>query len=84
MDFVPILTAIISGGSAAIAAIIVAAIQHRKTVAILEFRLIELEKKVDKHNNLVERTYELESRADVADEKIKVANHRLDDLEKGA
>lgn len=84
MDFVPILTAIISGGSAAIAAIIVAAIQHRKTVAILEYRLIELEKKVDKHNNLVERTYELESRADVADEKIKVANHRLDDLEKGA
>lgn len=84
MDYVPILTAIISGGSAAIAAIIVAAIQHRKTVAILEYRLIELEKKVDKHNNLVERTYELESRADVADEKIKVANHRLDDLEKGA
>lgn len=84
MDYVPILTAIISGGSAAIAAIVVAAIQHRKTVAILEYRLIELEKKVDKHNNLVERTYELESRADVADEKIKVANHRLDDLEKGA
>ena len=68
--------------SAAAAAIIVAAIQHRKTVAILDYRLGQLEAKVEKHNNLVERTYELEKRADVHDEKMKVANHRLDDLEK--
>jgi len=38
-------------------------------------RLKELEKKVDKHNSIVERTYVLE-------EKIKVANHRIEDLEK--
>ena len=79
---IPLITAIISGGSAAVAAIIVAAIQHRKTVAILEYRLGQLEEKVDKHNNLVERTYELEKRTDLQDEKIKVANHRIDDLEK--
>lgn len=81
---IPILTAVISGASAAIAAIVVAVIQHRKTVALLEYRLMELEKKVDKHNNVIERTYDLESRADVFDEKIKVANNRIKDLERKA
>ncbi len=38
-------------------------------------RLEQLEKKVDKHNSVIERTYRLE-------EKVKVANHRIDDLER--
>ena len=46
------------------------------------YRIEQLEKKVDKHNSVIERTYELERKADVVDEKIKVANHRLDDLER--
>ena len=41
-----------------------------------------VEKKQDKHNHLIERTYELEKRADVQEEQIKVANHRLEDLER--
>ena len=40
------------------------------------YRLQKLEEKVEKHNQVVERTALLE-------EKIKVANHRLDDLERG-
>ena len=47
------------------------------------YRLEQLEKRVDKHNHLVERMYSLEDRANILDEKIKVANHRIDDLEKG-
>ncbi len=43
-----------------------------------------LTKEVEKHNNVIERVYSLETKADVFDEKMKVANHRLDDLEKGA
>ncbi|MFA5272178.1 MAG: hypothetical protein WC412_07595 [Candidatus Omnitrophota bacterium] len=43
---------------------------------LINFRLAELEKKVDKHNSIVERTYILE-------EKMRVANHRISDLEKG-
>jgi hypothetical protein len=39
-------------------------------------RLKELEKKVDKHNNVIERMFILE-------EKMKVANHRILNLEKG-
>lgn len=54
---------------------------NRKAQALMEYRLEELEKKVDKHNNLVERTYRLEEQGAILEEKIKVANHRIDDLE---
>lgn len=46
------------------------------------YRIEKLEEKVNKHNNLIERTYKLEELAALQDEKIKVANHRIDDLEK--
>nr|DAN71762.1 MAG TPA: hemolysin XhlA [Caudoviricetes sp.] len=45
------------------------------------YRIKELEKKVDKHNTVVERTYKVEERLSVIDEEIKVANHRISDLE---
>ncbi len=41
---------------------------------LVNYRLQQLEKKVDKHNCLVERMT-------LAEEKIKVANHRIEDLE---
>lgn len=47
------------------------------------YRIEQLEIKVDKHNNLIERTYLLEEKAAVMTEQIKVANHRIEDLEKG-
>ena len=40
-----------------------------------------LEKKVDMHNNAVERLYKAEKKLDVIEEKQKVANHRIDDLQ---
>lgn len=57
---------------------------QRRTTALVVYRLEQLEKKVDKHNGLVERTYSLEKKCEVFDERFKVANHRIDDLEKGA
>ena len=56
--------------------------QQNETRTLLEYRLTELEKKVDKHNNIVERTYKLEERSSVVENDIKVANHRIDDLER--
>lgn len=44
-------------------------------------RLNYIEKKLDKHNNVVERVYKLEQDQAVIMEKQKVANHRIDDLE---
>ncbi len=49
---------------------------------LTQYRLEQLEKKVQAHNNLIERTYKLEERTELQEEKIKVANHRIDDLEK--
>lgn len=54
---------------------------NRKSSAIIAYRLELLEKKVDKHNSVVERTFKLEEQAAIFEEKIKVANHRIEDLE---
>ena len=56
-------------------------LSNRKSAAVMEWRLKELEKKVDKHNQVVERTFKLEEHAAVTDEQIRVANHRIADLE---
>lgn len=55
--------------------------QHDKTIALVEYKLDELTKRVDKHNNVIERTYKLEELTALQEEKIKVANHRIEDLE---
>lgn len=55
---------------------------NRKSTALVIYRLEQLEQKVSKHNNLVERTYALEESVALLDERQKVANHRIDDLEK--
>lgn len=60
---------------------------------LTQYRIEQLEKKVEKHNNLVERTYQLEQREQQLEdkleahetlyaEKLNVANHRIADLEK--
>lgn len=41
-----------------------------------------LSDRVEKHNSVVERTFALEKKAEVMDERQRVANHRIDDLEK--
>lgn len=45
------------------------------------YRIEQLEKKVDKHNNVIERVFKIEEHEAVLDERIDVANHRIDDLE---
>ena len=48
---------------------------------LTQYRLEQLEKKVQAHNSLIGRTYRLEERAQLQEEKIRVANHRISDLE---
>lgn len=45
------------------------------------YRIDELEKKVEKHNGVIERVYFLEREDAVEKEAIKVINHRINDLE---
>lgn len=70
-----IISACISAGVTLIVCLISNKNQQEKTRALMEYKLEELTKKVEKHNSVVERTYILE-------EKMKVANHRIEDLEK--
>ena len=60
-------SSIISG----LVAIIVCTIQSNKNLALVSYRLEQLEKKVDKHNNLVERMTVLETEV-----HIKEALHK--------
>jgi len=53
------------------------------TSKLTNYRIEQLEKKVDKHNNLIERMYKAEDSINILDEKIKVVNHRIEDLEEG-
>ena len=48
---------------------------------LTNYRIGQLEEKVNKHNNLIDRVYRLEKTAELEGERIKVANHRIDVLE---
>jgi len=50
-------------------------IQSSKTIAIIETKIEILKQSVDKHNNFAEKI-------PVIEEQIKVANHRIEDLER--
>ena len=60
MDWITIAVALITAGFAFLGVYV----SNRKQAALVAYRLEKLEEKVDKHNNLVERMYKLESRID--------------------
>lgn len=76
-----IISACISAGVTLLVCMINNRGQQEKTRALMEYKLDELTKRVDKHNGLVERTYQLEEDEKVMQEQIKVVNHRIKDLE---
>ena len=60
----------------AIGALLGTYLSNRKSMALMEYRLKELEKKVDKHNQVVERTFKLEG-------QMTEVQHEIQDLKKG-
>lgn len=56
--------------------------KQQQIIAMIEYKLDELTKHVEKHNQVIERTYKLEQLAVLYDEKMKVANNRIADLER--
>ena len=44
-------------------------VSNRKSAAVMEFRIKMLEEKVDKHNNVIERTYKLEQKVEDLEKK---------------
>ena len=76
-----IVSAVITGVVAIIVCLLNSYHQATTTRNLIEYKLNELTKRVDKHNNVIQRTYALEQHEAVIDEQIKVANHRISDLE---
>ena len=76
-----IITAIITGIVTLVVCLINNSYQQKQTRNLIEYKIEELTKRVDKHNNVLERVYKLEEHEAVMEEKIKVANNRSADLE---
>ena len=68
-----IIVAIITGGITLVGVLLA----NQKTQAVMETRLDELTREVREHNNFAKRVPVLE-------EQMKVANHRIQDLEDAA
>lgn len=77
-----IIVTIITGVVAIMTCSINSTYQASATRKLTEYKIEELTKRVDKHNHLVERMYNLEQQEAVLEEKMDVANHRIADLEK--
>ena len=92
MEFIiAITTSVITGGLTLTGVIFTSRKQHDVTVqeiktelALMHQEIEQLEHKQDIHNGVIERVYQLEKAVYILDEKQKTANHRIDDLEKGA
>lgn len=66
-----IIPSLISAGATLVVCLITSKAQHEKTMALIEYKIDELTNRVDKHNNVIERTYELERISSLHEEKIK-------------
>ena len=70
-----VLAAAISGVVTLVVCLITNHAQAEKTRALIDYRVSELEKKQDKHNNLIERTFKLEG-------QMTELQHEVVDLKK--
>lgn len=66
-----IATAVISGLCVAIPSVIATVTANKKSSAITDFKIEELTKKVNQHNNLIDRMYHVESRVTVLEDEMK-------------
>lgn len=84
-----VIVALITCISSLAGAYIASRAQHEKTInqvntsiALIQKDIQGLEKKQDLHNSVIERMYGVERSINLLDERIKVANHRIEDLER--
>lgn len=63
--------AVISGLCVAVPSVIATITANKKSSAITDFKIEELTKKVESHNNLIDRMYKAESRITVIEDELK-------------
>lgn len=81
MDFATIFPAVLSAGVTLIVCLINGHFQSSRTEALISYRLEQLENKVDKHNNLIERTFQLEKLTAQQSDELHRHNERMRDME---
>lgn len=77
---VELIVAIVTGVASVLCTIITVWAGSKLTA----YRIEQLEKKVQAHNNVIERVYDLERRVDVDENKISVSEHQIADIERSA
>lgn len=80
---------ILTGSLALVGVIYTSKQQHNITiekvkneVSLIKKDIKTLEEKQDKHNSLIERVYNIEATLKVMDNREKVSEHRIEDLER--
>lgn len=83
-----VIVAVITGGLSFIGIAYSTRKSHDTTIQEIKYEIATIKKdistldeKVSKHNNLIERMYNVEKTVTVLDERQRTANHRIDDLE---
>lgn len=79
--WVPIIVAVISAAGSFLGVYYSNRKSAVASAALIDYRIRQLEEEVRKHNNLIDRMYKVEEQQKVHTEQLKVANHRIDDLE---
>lgn len=86
---ISIIVALIIGGLSLLGTIYTSKQQHSITieevkneVSLIKKDIKNLEEKQDKHNSLIERVYDIEATLRVMDNREKVSEHRIEDLER--
>lgn len=77
-----IISSIITGTFATVVCVITQIASNSKTRALIEYRLMELEKKQDRHNDVIERTYKLEEHTALQEQRINMNEKRIESLER--
>ena len=65
-----IIIAVISGLCVAVPSLIATMSSNKKTTSLMMYRIEQLEKKQDRHNTLIERTYKLEEDVKLIKEEV--------------
>lgn len=71
-----VIVALITGGLTLMGTVISVTTLNSKTL----YRIEQLEKKMDKHNSVIERTFVCEKAIDILDEKVKNVTQDIEEL----
>ncbi len=76
-----IIVTLITGAATLIGTIISIIVVNSKNLYRMQIIENNIQTLINKYDNVLERVYLLEKKTDIQEEQIRVANHRIEDLE---